>query len=64
MKKICTPHINFRGGRDLDDKNTKKFIDSNTEKTEKFFSAGSGFNGKVPLPEFDLKRVLQINRRI
>ena len=57
MKKICTPHINFRGGKDLDDKNTKKFIDRNTEKT-KFFSAGSGFNGKVPLPEFDFKRVL------
>ena len=57
MKKICTPHINFRGGRDLDDKNTKKFIDRNIEKT-KFFSAGSGFNGKVPLPEFDFKRVL------
>ena len=63
MKNICTPHINFtphtnfRGGRDYDDKNTKEFISSYTEKT-KFFSSGSGFNGKLILPEFDLKRVL------
>ena len=61
MKNICTPHKNFRGGRDYDGKNTKEFIGSNTEKT-KFFSAGSCFNGKLILPE--LKRVLQINRRI
>ena len=57
MKKIFTPHINFRGGRHHDDKNTKEFIGSNTEKT-KVFSVGSGFNGKLPLPEFDLKRVV------
>ena len=56
MKKICTPHINFWGGRDHDGKNTIEFIGSNTEKT-KFFSAGSRFNGKPPLPEFYLKRV-------
>ena len=57
MKSSCTPHVNFRGGRDYGDKNTKEFIGSYIEET-KFFSSGRGFNGKLIVPEFDLKRVL------